>query len=233
MGENGVDTGDFGAPVPAPSHPMPHPVLLMSRMEPRWVAFCEEFIKDLRKRAAAERAGYGKGSAATHAAWRILKDDRARHVIRWLWRQKQQATRSEKDHIIDEMAQLANANISDFVQWDEEGRVTWTASESLTRSQKSAVKRFKRKTRTIPQKNADPITEVEVEIELFDKLSALDKLAKVTGVTSSAIVGWRFDNATFTIDLGKGKPASVGEIAAPEGPVLEAEVIPDDDAGSD
>lgn len=89
--------------------------------------------------------------------------------------------------VTDGLAELAFVDIGDLVSWDDEGHVLFTPSSNLTRTQRASVKRVTHVRRTIPQKNAEPIIEETVALELESKKGALDSLARSLGMFRDTI----------------------------------------------
>jgi len=118
--------------------------------------------------------------------------------------------------VTEALANMAFVDIGDLVDWDEEGRVQFTPSRKLTRVQRSAVKKVTHVRRTIPQKNAEPIIEETVALELESKKGALDSLAKILGMFKETI------DITLIHRLGQEWGLSDAEMDAA---VREAEAI--------
>jgi hypothetical protein len=80
------------------------------------------------------------------------------------------------DRVLQASAAIAFSSIMDYTI-DDAGNIG--LADNANRAALSALKKFKRKVRTIPQRgNLKPIVEVEVELELWSKDSALGKLGE-------------------------------------------------------
>jgi phage terminase small subunit len=146
---------------------------------PKWAAeltlrerrFVEEYVIDLNGRAAAVRAGLGKTvKSATEIASRMRKRAPVAAAINILMAQRYSETAVS---IVDKMACIANASITDFVGI-KGGELVVTDLEQLTEDQKFAIEEISQTT----DDDGRPI----IRIKLYDKLSAIDKLAKVYGL---------------------------------------------------
>ena len=89
--------------------------------------------------------------------------------------------------VTEALSHMAFVDIGDLVQWDDEGRVQFTPSRNLSKTQRAAVKKVTHVRRTIPQKGAEPIIEETVALELESKKGALDSLARILGMFRDTI----------------------------------------------
>jgi phage terminase small subunit len=135
----------------------------------RQLGFIQEYLVDLKGRDAAIRAGYSPRSAHVTAS-RILADPKVRSTIAASIEERFSVTR---ESIIEELAAIAFANLGDHFSWDEEGRIRSKPSRGLTQAQKRAVasiRQVRTKEGTI------------LQVNLSDKLRALELLARLTGI---------------------------------------------------
>ena len=79
-----------------------------------------------------------------------------------------------KDGIAQTLIDIARANLTDVITWDENGNVKVKASEDIPDSVAAAIKKL----RVTRSKDGDPT----LEIELHDKVSVLKVLAKSAGL---------------------------------------------------
>ena len=79
-----------------------------------------------------------------------------------------------KDGIAQTLIDIARANLTDVITWDESGNVKVKASEDIPDSGAAAIKKL----RVTRSKDGDPT----LEIELHDKISVLKVLAKSAGL---------------------------------------------------
>jgi len=83
-----------------------------------------------------------------------------------------------KDAIAAELVSMAMVNLTDIIEWDEEGAVTVKASAEITDEATRAIKRFK----VINGKDG-----ATLEIELHDKVRVLQILAKAAGLLEPVV----------------------------------------------
>lgn len=133
--------------------------------------FCEEYIIDLNGAAAAVRAGYAE-KAAKEQASRLLTIANVQNYIQELQKARSERTEITADMVIQELALIAFADVSEYKS-DDRGDV-WTSGKSSMR----AVSSIKRKTRSYGEGK----TETEVEIKLWNKNDALKQLGMHLGV---------------------------------------------------
>ena len=132
--------------------------------------FCQEYIIDLNATQAAIRAGYSKNTARFIACENLTKPNIQQKLAEL---QKEVAKRNEVtiDIIIGELKELGFSNISDFMHNGKMLPLAEVAKDRL-----KAVSQVKL-TRT---SNNDSERET-IEFKFYDKLSALDKLARHLG----------------------------------------------------
>jgi len=132
--------------------------------------FCQEYIIDLNATQAAIRAGYSKNTARFIACENLTKPNIQQNLAEL---QAEAAKRNELtvDMIIAELKELGFSNIADFM---DKGKML-----PLTKVKKDRLKAVSqvKLTRT---SNDDSERET-IEFKFYDKLSALDKLAKHLG----------------------------------------------------
>ena len=79
-----------------------------------------------------------------------------------------------KDGIAQTLIDIARANLTDVIQWNEQGEVKVKASSDIPEAVAQAIKKVK----VTRSKNGDPT----LEIEMHDKVSVLRVLAKSAGL---------------------------------------------------
>ena len=79
-----------------------------------------------------------------------------------------------KDGIAQTLIDIARANLTDVIQWNEKGEVKVKASADIPEAVAQAIKKVK----VTRSKNGDPT----LEIEMHDKVSVLRVLAKSAGL---------------------------------------------------
>ena len=134
------------------------------------IKFCQEYIIELNATQAAIRAGYSKNTARFIACENLTKPNIQQKLAEL---QKEVAKRNEVtiDIIIAELKELGFSNISDFMHNGKMLPLAEVAKDKL-----KAVSQVKL-TRSV---NGNDKREI-IEFKLYDKLSALDKLARHLG----------------------------------------------------
>ena len=86
---------------------------------------------------------------------------------------KSEVIEHNKENVAQELIDIATANISDIVWWDNQGNVSVKDPKDIPKAAIKAIKKIK----MIPTK-AGP----QLEVELHDKVSVLRTLAKASGL---------------------------------------------------
>lgn len=151
--------------------------------------FCQLYVKGTNLADAYERAGYATTSHATAlvASARLVKKVEIHDRISYLQKQiadgictKQVASKQE---LAETLTKIIRTTMSDFMSYDKDGEAYFELNpETVGRD---AVKKIK--SRTIRDEHGQVIYEKQLEdVELVDKLAAIDKLAKLMGYDSDA-----------------------------------------------
>ncbi|TAN17223.1 MAG: terminase small subunit [Chitinophagaceae bacterium] len=134
--------------------------------------FCIEYLKDQNAKQALIRAGYSKNGAAQTAHNTLQVPDVAAYITKELGERKKRAELT-KDKVIEEIKKIAFSNIKDFVN----GGNTILELKCLDAEKTAAVQGVKTQTVTVKDQ-----TFINQEIKLYNKLDALEKLAKHLGL---------------------------------------------------
>ena len=146
----------------------------LPRQHRMWL-FAQEYVKDLNATRAAIRAGYAKRGAAVTGSRLIRKPN----VEYWIAEAQELKARSRDitiERVLEEMRRLAFAQTTDIVTL-KGGWVQIADTDSLTTEQKSAISQIRQK------------KDGELEVKFYDKLKALDSLAKYLGIFSDKNTG--------------------------------------------
>lgn len=139
--------------------------------------FCHEYLKDLVAGRAYERAGYkAKGKSADEAASVLLSRNlKVQARIAELKEERKERVQIEADTVLRELLILATSSVNHYTV-DEDGRIELLddAPDHAERAVSSV-----KITRTPKPGQGD---EIKTEYRLWDKNSALDKLAKHLGL---------------------------------------------------
>lgn len=147
-------------------------------LTPKQQRFVAEYLIDLNATQAAIRAGYSAHTANEQGSQLLANLSVAAEVQR---RRQEQLASLDLDSrkVLQELAILCHSDVRDF-DMTEDGDLVLRpeASEAAWR----AVSSVKRKTKHIPQKNGEPITERDLEFRLWDKNTAISNAMKHLGL---------------------------------------------------
>ena len=146
-----------------------------TKAQNRMWLFAQEYIVDLNATRAAVRAGYAERHAAAIASKLLRKVN----VEYWIDEAQELKARSRNitvDRVLEEYRRIAFAQTTDMVTL-KGGYVQIADTDSLTTEQKSAISQIRQK------------KDGELEVKFYDKLKALDALAKYLGVFSDENTG--------------------------------------------
>jgi len=135
--------------------------------------FCNEYLIDLNVEKAAVRAGYSPGCAAHHS-YLLMRNPRILARIEQLSEARRVRMQLSQDEVVRELMKIAFADITDYanVETDSGGNsqaVTLKNTAELPIDKTGAVAGIKQGAKGI-------------EIKLYDKLKALELLARHLGM---------------------------------------------------
>ena len=137
-----------------------------ARTRRKWQRFADEYLVDMNAKQAALRAGFLRNSASELLQNRFIQ----KAVEEGLERRSKEVAIQAND-VIRELRHVAFSDIYDYVTWDDGNvGVKLRPSQEITPQARKAIRRIKTKPGG------------EVEIELFNKLDALEKIAKHLGM---------------------------------------------------
>lgn len=149
--------------------------------------FVVEFPKDWNMTQAALRAGYAKRSARQSGSDNMKNPyilERIRKEIERL--QKETGVTSEK--VLLELGRIAFSDLTEFMAWSGEGANFYDSAE-LDEEQRAVISEVQAETtRYYPRDEDAPSEErVKLKVKLYDKLAALDKLARHFGILKDKV----------------------------------------------
>lgn len=153
------------------------------KLTPKQDRFAMEYIIDENGGAAYKRAGYkcATDEAAYVGASKLLRNPNVLRRIEELKKERNKVVRIDGQRVLQEVANIALANIGDYLSWDTEGNVVYVASDQLTREQLAAVKEVS--SVEIEMLEAG-IKKKTLKLVLHDKGAMLNLAAKHTGLLS-------------------------------------------------
>src|SRR5579864_6292230 len=140
-------------------------------MRERHRRFVLEYIIDLNGRAAAKRAGYAPGKAASRASELLHRAD-VQEMLRVELAAREERTRVSGDRVVREYARIAFIDPARVARWGPDG-VTLADSGRMSEDDRAAVKAISVGGRKGARAQ---------RFELHDKLAALDALGRFTGI---------------------------------------------------
>jgi phage terminase small subunit len=135
--------------------------------------FVQEYLIDLNATRSYKTAGYvAKGNAAEVNASRLLSNAKVQAAIQEAMDKRATRTEITADRVLQELAKIGFANMSDYTTWGPKG-VALKDSSTLTPDQAAAVSEV-----------SETITEAggSIRFKLHDKISALEKIGKHLGM---------------------------------------------------
>lgn len=146
----------------------------MSELTPLQRRFCQEYAACLNATQAYRRAGYqaSTDAVAASSASKLLRNGKIRAYL-------DEIASLTQARVINEVALIAFADITDVCEFDANG-VSIIPSDELSDRGRAALKKVRHRTVTRIAPDGTEVTTTEIEVELHDKLSALDKLIRKT-----------------------------------------------------
>lgn len=150
----------------------------LNHLTPREVTFVHEFAKDMNAREAAKRAGYAFKDESK--AYELLEKPNIQHAIMMLTTAKERTVDLTTQRVIEELAEIAFANIGDFVDWNA-GGVMVRGKNMIEQGKLSAIAEVTEVTL--------PNGMTTVRFKLHNKLKALEDLLAYTLKRDEALEG--------------------------------------------
>lgn len=145
-------------------------------LTPKERRFVLEYLVDFNATKAAIRAGYSQRTARQIGSENLSKPDIYNAISEASDEMLKEAAVTP-GRLIREYSRIAFADLTDLVQWDSEGSVTWTPSEDLEPEQRALIGEFSQTITEIPQKGGgEPIVRTQIKAKYHDKMAALGKL---------------------------------------------------------
>ncbi|MFA5322856.1 MAG: terminase small subunit, partial [Smithella sp.] len=151
---------------------------LLAKLGDRAARFVQEYLVDLIKEKAAQRAGYSQKSARQQASY-LMKNTTVLAAIREGKKLIASRAMVNQDEVLKELALIGFADMADFIKVDEGGGVCAIPLEQLKSGASRIIKKIKEK-RIIKscqgskdKPSEDMILESTYEFELHDKVKSL------------------------------------------------------------
>lgn len=168
-------------------------------LTPRLLRFVEEYLIDLDAKAALVRAGYAPVSAAKMAG-RVLDDPKVKALIDLRMAERAVRTGIKADRVVERLAAMAFANVTDVVTWGEGNIVTLRPEHDLDPMAKLAIRGLETR-----------ITKdgINVKVVMHDQPKALELLMKHLGLFRDTGPG---DKAAVRPSLPDGEKTTYQQI---------------------
>lgn len=156
---------------------------MMKKLTPKQKAFIQEYLVDLNATKAALRAGYSKKSAGQIGSANLAKPY-IKKALEKAMKKRSDRTKRTQDQVVEELAKIAFGDISQIVEWDDEG-LKVIPSSKLSQDKKASIAEI-----------SERVTQAggTIKIKQFDKLRALEMLGRHLGAfTDKVQVSGRVD----------------------------------------
>lgn len=134
--------------------------------------FVREYLIDLNASAAAKRAGYSP-KMADRIGFQLLENTRVKEAIRAAMAERERRTEVTSDMTVEELAEIAFSNITDFVVWGP-GGVRLKDTSGLPEGKKRCIESVKE-------------TQSGVAIKMHSKIRALELLMRHQGLLNDKL----------------------------------------------
>lgn len=155
--------------------------------------FCQEYVtRGFKDATGAYRAAYPKCSekSAAQSASRTLKNIKVAGFLTQVQEKAAKKVQLVADHVLAEVHHLAHSDITSLLEWDTmDGipQVRMKDSKDLPPAVTAAIKKIKTKSTIVHVDDDRVIERVDMELELYDKGSAIDKAMKHLGLIRDRI----------------------------------------------
>ena len=140
------------------------------RLSPRHQRFVDEYLIDLNAATAAVRAGYAGTKASNYGGW-LLRRPKIAAAIDAALAAREEKARITSERILQEYGRMAFADIRNFAEWGP-GGITLREKSDLSDADAAAIA-------DIHPQGANG---KGGRIKLYDKMAALDALARHLGL---------------------------------------------------
>ena len=157
------------------------PRLLPGSLTAKERAFVEEYLIDLNATQAAIRASYSPRSAEK-IGWQLLQKTRVADAIAVAQAERSRRTGISQDRVLNELALIAFARISDVVQWDDQG-LRLLPSAQIPADSTAAIASITQVERVMRTADGNETVVVRRQtVKLHDKYKALLKTGEHLGL---------------------------------------------------
>ena len=175
----------------------------------RMKKFVDEYLIDFNATQAAIRAGYSESTANEQGSQLLARPD-IRELVAEGQKEIMERTQTFQDNAVAELKIVGFSDLADFLTVKDGGIVEQKSFDQLTKEQTKCIKKIKQTVRTSHSSDGSILHQTAtLEIELHDKLKALELLGRHLGMFND------------TLRLGGGLPLQIFfEVAPPVGDVI-------------
>lgn len=143
--------------------------------------FVDEYVIDLNATRAAERAGYSAKSAYSQAH-DLLKKPEIQTLIQAAFEARSQRTQIAADDVVRELRWIAQSDVAEVMQVDEEGRVFVRSLTDLPERVRRAISKITQRTTEVVTQDGRTVEKIQLAVEFHSKTAALRMLMDHLGM---------------------------------------------------
>ena len=153
----------------------------------RMKKFVDEYLIDFNATQAAIRAGYSPDTANEQGSQLLARPD-IRELVAEGQKEVMERTQTFQDNAVDELKIVGFSDLADFLTVKADGIVEQKPFNELTKAQTKCIKKIKQTVRSSHSADGTILHQTAViEIELHDKLRALELLGRHLGMFNDSI----------------------------------------------
>ena len=153
----------------------------------RMKKFVDEYLIDFNATQAAIRAGYSPDTANEQGSQLLARPD-IRELVAEGQRAIAERTQTFQDNAVDELKIVGFSDLADFLTVKDGGIVEQKPFNELTKEQTKCIKKIKQTVRSSHSADGTILHQTAViEIELHDKLKALELLGRHLGMFNDTL----------------------------------------------
>ena len=153
----------------------------------RMKKFVDEYLIDFNATQAAIRAGYSPDTANEQGSQLLARPD-IRELVAEGQKEIAERTQTFQDNAVEELKLVGFSDLADFLTVKEGGIVEQKPFDELTKEQTKCIKKIKQTVRSSHSADGTILHQTAViEIELHDKLKALELLGRHLGMFNDTL----------------------------------------------
>ena len=153
----------------------------------RMKKFVDEYLIDFNATQAAIRAGYSESTANEQGSQLLARPD-IRELVAEGQKEVMARTQTFQDSAVDELKIVGFSDLADFLTVKADGIVEQKPFDELTKEQTKCIKKIKQVVRSTHAADGSLLHQTAtLEIELHDKLKALELLGRHLGMFNDTL----------------------------------------------